>query len=38
MLIMFISEMLDDIVIGNKSYKSVFIETKKLVDKSKENQ
>ena len=31
-------ELLDHIVIGNKSYKSVFIETKKLVDKSKENQ
>lgn len=28
-------ELLDHIVIGNKSFKSVFIETKKMVDKMK---
>lgn len=30
-------ELLDHIVIGNKSFKSVFIETKKMVDKMKKS-
>lgn len=34
---MFDIELLDHIVIGNGSFKSVFAETKKIVDKLKEN-